>query len=253
MEQTQNKYTLDVLKYAAQQSEAWDKMRLGKFTASTVHHLMSEPRSKADRDAGRLSQSAEKYVIQKAMEIITGESQEDAYGRAIDWGNEWEEHALNELKKQLEYESGGEVRMVMKPPFKLFNDYAGCSSDAIIYDSQMDPLLIVEIKCPYNSVTHFMHSKITCGEALRDINEDYYWQVQMNMLAHQTTAAYFASYDPRQPEHRRLHYARIEADIDSLQLLCERLERAESIKQNCVRKWYDAVDNGRPMRYGTNQ
>lgn len=250
-----NKYTADVLQHAQeirQQSEAWDKVRLGKFTASTVHNLMSDPRSKADREAGRLSQSAEKYVIQKAMEIITGESQEDAYGRAIEWGNEWEEHALNELKKRLEFESRGEVRMVMKPSFKMWNDYAGCSSDAIIYDREMDPLLIVEIKCPYSSVTHFMHSRVTGGETLREINEDYYWQVQMNMLVHQTTAAYFASYDPRQPEHRRLHYARIEADIVALQLLCERLDRAETIKQRCIASWRKAVDNSWASRDGIN-
>jgi hypothetical protein len=232
-----NKYTADVLQHARQQSEAWDKIRLGKFTASTVHNLMSSPRSKADRDAGKLSQTAEKYVIQKAMEIVTGESQEDAYGRAIDWGNEWEEHALGELKKRLEFESQGEVRMVTKPPFKAFNEYSGCSSDAIIYDREMDPLLIVEIKCPYNSVTHFMHSRITGGETLRDINEDYYWQVQMNMLVHQTTAGYFASYDPRQPEHRRLHYARIEADIAALQILCERIEYAQATKERYLQEW----------------
>lgn len=250
-----NKYTADVLQHAQgirQQSEAWDKIRLGKFTASTIHNLMSEPRSKADREAGKLSQAAEKYVIQKAMEIVTGESQEDAYGRAIDWGNEWEEHALSELHKRLEFESRGEVRMVMKPSFKLFNEYAGCSADAIIYDREMDPMLIVEMKCPYNSVTHFMHSRVTGGESLRDINEDYYWQVQMNMLVHQTTAAYFASYDPRQPEHRRLHYARIEADIVALNLLCERMERAEAWKQRYVNEWQGNVNKSWSEMDGRN-
>jgi hypothetical protein len=250
-----NKYTADVLQHAQeirQQSEAWNKVRLGKFTASTVHHLMNDPRSKADKEAGRLSQSADKYVIQKAMEVITGESQEDAYGRAIDWGNEWEEHALNELHKRLEFESRGEVRMVKKPSFKLFNEYSGCSADAIIYDREMDPLLIVEMKCPYNSVTHFMHSRVTGGLSLMDINEDYYWQVQMNMLVHQTTAGYFASYDPRQPEHRRLHYARIEADISALQILCERLERAEAIKQRYIQEWTASVQNAWSNRDGLN-
>jgi len=235
-----NKYTADVLQHAQgvrQQSEAWEKMRLGKFTASTIVDLMSEPRSKADREAGKLSVAGERYVIEKAMEIITGESHDHAFGRAIDWGNEWEEHALNELHKQLEHDTGGEVRMVMKPAFKLWNDYAGCSSDAIIYDREMDPLLIVEMKCPYNSVTHFYHTRVTDGESLKKENDEYYWQVQMNMLVHQTTAAYFASYDPRQPEHRRLRYARIEADIEALQLLCERMEKAEAIKQQYVQEW----------------
>lgn len=235
-----NKYTADVLQHAQdirQNSEAWEKIRLGKFTASTIVDLMSEPRSKADKEAGKLSLTADRYVIEKAMEIITGEAQNNSYGRAIDWGNEWEEHALNELKKQLELETGDEVRMVIKPPFKMWNDYAGCSSDAIIYDREMDPLLIVEMKCPFNSMNHFIHSRITDGESLKKENDEYYWQVQMNMLVHQTTAAYFASYDPRQPEHRRLHYARIEANIDDLSLLCERMEKAEAIKQRYVNEW----------------
>jgi hypothetical protein len=209
---------------------------------------MCDPRSKADREAGKLSVSAEKYVVEKAMEIVTGESQDHAYGRALDWGNEWEEFALNELHKRLELDTQGEVRMVMKPPFKLFNEYSGCSADAIIYDREMDPLLIVEIKCPFNSTTHFYHSRVTDGQSLLKENEDYYWQVQMNMLVHQTTAAYFASYDPRQPEHRRLHYARIEADIEALQSLCERLDRAEAIKQRYVQEWTGNVHNFMPKR-----
>jgi hypothetical protein len=235
--ETYNKITADVLQYARQQSEAWDKVRLGKFTASTVHNLMSDPRSKADKEAGKLSQAADKYVVQKAMEIVTGESQEDAFGRAIDWGNEWEEHALGELKNKLETLIDGEVRMAVKPSFKQFNDYSGASADALILDANMDTMLIVEVKCPYNSVNHFMHARVHCGEDLKDVNDDYYWQVQMNMLVHGCTAAYFASYDPRQPEHRRLHFARIEADVDALEELCQRMEKANAIKDKYVNEW----------------
>ena len=238
MEPIQNKYTLDVLKYAAQQSEAWDKIRLGKFTASTIHNLMSDPRSKADKEAGKLSQTAHKYVVQKAMEILTGESQEDAYGRAIDWGNEWEAHALGELEKAL----AGSLDLSNfviehKPPFKTFNEYSGASSDALIKNKSGDVLMVVEMKCPFNSVNHYMHSTVESGPDLLDVNSDYYYQIQMNCLVHGCTAGIFASYDPRQPEHRRLSWCRVEVDIEVLDDMCQRMERARAELDRIVEKW----------------
>ena len=238
MEQTPNKYTLDVLRYAAQQSEAWDKIRLGKFTASTIHNLMSDPRSKADKEAGKLSQSAQKYCIQKAMELLTGESQEDAFGRAIDWGNEWEQHALGELEKAL----AGKIFLdnfiiEHKPPFKLFNDYSGCSSDAVIKNRIGEVLMVIEMKCPFNSVNHYLHSTVECGDDLLEVNSDYYYQVQMNCLIHGATAGIFASYDPRQPEHRRLNWCRIEADIDVMEDICVRMEIARAKVEEIVNNW----------------
>ena len=52
--------------------KAWALHRLGAFTASTNAALMTEPRSKAAREAGELSEAAKTLVMAKATEIIKG-------------------------------------------------------------------------------------------------------------------------------------------------------------------------------------
>jgi hypothetical protein len=229
-----NQYVQDAMMHIAQNSVAWDKIRLGKFTGSGISALMTDPRTKADKEAGKWSQTAEKYIIGKAMEVITGQSSDEAYGRAIDWGNEWEEHALKQVQIAIQ---SPDHETELKPSFKLFNDFTGCSPDALMYHLPMGIKVGVEVKCPFNSVNHFMHSRVVDGESLYDINEDYYWQVQLNMLIFNRTHWVFASYDPRMPEHRMLHLAIIEFNSERTTDLLERLERANALRMEIVQKW----------------
>jgi exodeoxyribonuclease (lambda-induced) len=229
-----NKFVLDALQHAAQNTIAWDKMRLGRFTGSQVSSLFTEPRTKADKDAGKLSQTAQKYVFLKAMEEVTGLSNDDAYGRAIDWGNEWEEHAL---QKVAQFIGSTEEQTQLKPSFKLFNEYSGASPDAIMFDARYNLEVGVEVKCPFNSVNHYMHTQVVNGETLKEVNEDYYWQVQMNMLTFGKTCWLFCSFDPRQPEHRMLHVALIHAHAEDMEEMCKRMERANEMKRAIVAQW----------------
>jgi len=199
-----NQYVQDAMMNIAQNSIAWDKVRLGKFTGSGISALMTEPRTKADKDSGKWSQTAEKYIIGKAMEIITGQSNDDAFGRAIDWGNEWEEHAIEQVRISLNSPAD---RTDVKPSFKLFNDYTGCSPDALMYHTNLGIEVGVEVKCPFNSVNHYMHSRVVDGA------------------------------DPRQPEHRMLHVAVIEFDSERVGQLLERIERADAYRRDIVTNW----------------
>ena len=229
-----NKFVLDALQHAAQNTIAWDKMRLGRFTGSQVSSLFTEPRSKADKDAGKLSQTAQKYVYSKAMEEVTGLSNDDAHGRAIDWGNEWEEHALVKVAEHIQCP---EEQRQLKPSFKLFNEYSGASPDAIMFDARYNLQLGVEVKCPFNSVNHYIHSTVKNGDDLKEVNEDYYWQVQMNMLTFGKTCWLFCSFDPRQPDHRMLHVALIHANAEDMEDMCKRMERANEMKREIVAQW----------------
>ncbi len=229
-----NKYVLDALQHAVQNSIAWDKVRLGRFTGSQVSSLFTNPQSKADKEAGNLSKTALKYIYSKAMEEVTGQSSDEASGRAIDWGNEWEEHAL---KKVAEFIGCPEDKQNLKPSFKLFNDYSGASPDALMFDSRYNLDLGVEVKCPFNSVNHYMHTKVVSADTLKEINEDYYWQVQMNMLTFGKTCWLFCSFDPRQPDHRMLHVALIHANAEDMEEMCQRMERANEMKKEIVSDW----------------
>jgi len=220
-----NPYLAEYMASVNQQTAAWDKLRLGRFTGSGISALMTGPKTKAAKEAGELSETAKKYIYEKVMEEVTGQSGNEATSRAIDWGNEWEEHALLELKKAL---GSPDESTELKPSFKLFNDYFGCSPDAFMIEPNFGAVG-VEIKCPWNSVNHYLHSQVENSEDLKKVNPDYYWQIMGNMLTFNLPAWIFASYDPRQPENRRLHYVVIEAEIDALNELCERMESASSI------------------------
>ena len=234
----ENKYVQDALIQSAQQSVAWDRLRLGKFTGSGISALMTEPRTKAEKESGAFSQTALKYIHEKMMEEVTGQVCYEATGRAIDWGNEWEETALKELAKHI---GSPAEKTHLKPSFKMFNEYSGCSPDAFMYHSLFDMELGVEIKCPFNSINHFYHCQITGAETLKETNSDYYWQVQMNMLTFGKTAWIFASFDPRQPVNRMLTHSLIHFNPDDGELLCQKIEKAYEYKKQLLDNWYNTT------------
>ena len=231
-----NPYLAEYMATVNQQTAAWDKLRLGRFTGSGISALMTDPKTKAAKESGEMSETAKKYIYEKVMEEVTGQSANEATSRAIDWGNEWEEHALNELKRAIQC---ADDRFEFKPSFKLFNDYFGCSPDAFAWLPDFERVG-VEIKCPWNSVNHYLHSQVQTPEDLKKVNPDYYWQIMGNMLTHNLPAWIFASYDPRQPENRRLHYVVIEAEIDALNELCQRMETAHRYKESIKNAWINA-------------
>lgn len=218
--------------HAAQNSRAWDKVRLGRFTGSGIGKLFTEPRSAADKTAGKLSQTAITYIEEKTMEIVTGEPQGEFSSRATDWGNEWEEHALQVLAGKI---GSPEDKTVLKPRFVEYGTYSGASPDA--YMQYKGERVGVEMKCPFNSVIHMRHSRVTCGEELKAHDADYYWQVQANMFFHKMPLWLFCSFDPRQPEHRRLHIAEIYASPADQELMLRKMEQAEKMKQELVDYW----------------
>ena len=141
--ETTNKFILDAMQHAPQLTRAWSEVRMGKFTGSQISALFTEPRTKAEKEAGELSQTARKYIGGKVMELATGLPADEVGGRAIDWGNDHEEEAIimvaNYLNAPME-------RVIFKPPFRLFNNYSGCSPDAFIWDAQTEEDLGIDRK-----------------------------------------------------------------------------------------------------------
>lgn len=230
-----NKYVQEVLQQVHQNTIAWDKFRLGKFTGSGISSLMTSPRSKSAKESGQFSQTALKYIYEKLMEEVTGQVCYESTGKAIDWGNEWEEVALLEVAKVLNSPS---EKTQIKPPFKPFNDYSGVSADALMYDSRIDSSVGVELKCPFNPVNHYLHSQVKCGDDLKEINADYYWQIQMSMLCHNLPIWVFASFEPRQPDHKILHTAYIQLNPTDAEALCDTMNRAHQLKEQLKKEWY---------------
>jgi len=220
----------EVLKNSAQNSRAWDKIRLGRFTGSGLGKLFTEPRSKADKDAGNMSQTAMTYIEEKATEIITSEAQGEFSSKATDWGNEWEEHAILELGKHLGCDADN---IEMKPRFVLYHDYSGASPDAYFRISEQK--YGGEVKCPYNSTVHLRRLRtLDTAQDLKDNEPDYYWQIQANIFFNKIPVWYFGSYDPRFPVEKRLKVVEVFAVPDDIEQMLIKLDKAVKLRDEIV-------------------
>jgi hypothetical protein len=176
--------------------DQWLQARMNRFTASVIHKLMGNSRS-----GGLLSQTATTFVYEKAAEILTGISK-PIYGDALDWGKDHEAEAFQIFNKHFFNEwtyYGGETYV-----FIPYGDYSGFSPDGLSEDA------ILEIKCPYNSAIHLKNFTITDADSLKSVHPEYFWQMQLGMLATDLPKGYFVSYDPRMPEGKQMHIAEIE-------------------------------------------
>jgi len=177
----------------------WEAQRIGKFTASEIHKLMGNPRKKGEI----LSETAKSFVIEKAAEILTGQKR-PIYGAALDWGVDHEQEAFlkfNAMSDQMwDYYGGQEFK------FYSYGVFSGASPDGL----SMSHLL--EIKCPYESHNHIKHMLIRNNEDFKSSRPEYYWQMQLGMIATEKSKGMFVSYDPRMPEDKQIYQIEIYQD-----------------------------------------
>jgi len=184
-----------------QGSESWMLVRLGLISASRFKDIMTEPKSKADKENGVLSATAKSYMLELIAEILTGE-QKEVSGKALEWGSN------NEKSAQIEYafEQGVTVDEV---GICLTDDkQVGASPDGLVGDFGG-----LEIKCPYNSANHI--ATVVSGE----MPKEHIPQVQGNMLVNGRQWWDFVSYDPRIDGKGRIFITRIERDEEYIEKL----------------------------------
>lgn len=134
-------------------------MKLPKFKirCSQIGKIMSEPKSKADKEAGRLSETTKSYVHEWLTEQIYGVKKEIT-SKYLDKGNQMEDEAIELLgiyHKDI-YQKNEEY-------FK--NDYMTGTPDIITKNK------ILDTKCSWDCFTFpLFDSELS--------NKDYYWQMQ---------------------------------------------------------------------------
>jgi len=195
-------------KWIEQGTEEWDRIRIGRFTASEIHRLMepakremtpeelkARPKSgpgssaKLTYDYTTLSDAALTYINEKVAEVLTGQAKNQGYAFPIVWGKEHEDEAAEFFTKitGLETEKVG---------FFPYTDHAGGSPDRFVEGA------IMEIKCPYDSVNQIAYLLLTDQW---DVKRNYfpYWsQCQCNMMFTERELCYFVTYDPRMKEDK---------------------------------------------------
>jgi len=160
------------------------------------------------------SDTALRYIMEKIAEIMTNGlsiKYKQFDSRATEWGNEQEPNAI----KFYEQFTGHKVDPV---GFCKLTDFFGASPDGLIGEDG-----VIEIKCPYNSINHVKH--LLC-QAPDDLPDEYYWQIQAELLATGRAWCDFVSYDPRCTERTCIKILRVERDEAVMNQLRERIDLA---------------------------
>lgn len=193
----------------AQRSDLWYQQRLGRFTASEIHKLMG---------VKGLNQTGKTYAIEKAIETIDS-NEEVIYSADLKRGVELEPLAFAKFK-ELKY---FDFLDVSESSFIEYGEHAGASPDGKVSNNSG-----VEIKCP-------KHAKFFKIVADSEIDDEYMWQMQKQMLSAKTEQTYFFNYIISKGKEF-WHEILVPRDEKKIDLIKKRLDKAIEIKLNYIEK-----------------
>jgi putative phage-type endonuclease len=163
-----------------QGSDTWLEIRRGKVTASRVADVLAKTKTGVSASRGN-------YLIQLALERVTGVIEPSFTNDAMQWGKDNEQTARTafEVAHNVFVDQVAFVDHSTIPNF-------GCSPDGVIGDS------LLELKCPYQSAVHWSYFKDGCPSK-------YYTQIQAQMSCTGAKSVWFVSFDPRMPPRSQLY------------------------------------------------
>lgn len=205
-----------------QRTDAWQHDRLGKFSASQIYRLMTEPKIKADKEAGNLSDGAMTYVLECVAESLTGQRAKDEFtSKFTDWGVQHEPiaKAIYEQVFKCKVTDTGHI---------AYDKHSGGSPDGLVGEDGL-----IEIKCPYTITSHLEHSQ----KELKD-KPEYFWQCLMYLLITGRKWIDFISYHPAYPGklqivRKRLIASELQSELERLK---SKLTKAIEIKTQILTK-----------------
>jgi len=199
-----------------QGSEEWLQARCGMITASNFHRAMTDPKTKKDKDAGVLSQTASTFLDEVVAEMDSGVPIAHGATVAMKWGSEHEAYAkpLAIEKLREEFGRGDFIEAAGANAFCVHPDHPGfgCSPDFLVGDDALG-----EIKCPFNSGRHVTAACSTAAWFLKE----HKWQIVGNLWITGRTQYYVCSYNPRST--RPMSMATIQRDDKLIMQLETRL------------------------------
>lgn len=221
-----------------QGTSEWHLQRHGKFTSSRLGDLLVTGKG---YDFGKTAMcyireiAAERDINTAFLSLEndenTGQCPFDLYlarmkrsSKAMQWGTESEELA----RKMFFNATGHNIEEV---GFIEYNEYFGDSADGIICFNNGQKWGVVEIKAP-DPATHILYRQIKNNEDLKEINNNYFAQIQGHMLAHNVKYGYFISLDIM--SKKPLHYVRIERDDTFITYILKRLQKANEIVNQLI-------------------
>jgi hypothetical protein len=133
------------------------------FRCSSVSKLMIEPKTKADKEAGLLSESTKSYLVDVYVSAM--------YGRKKEFSNKYVEKGLMVEEDSITLYSRIKKEFFQKNEQLLQNNYLKGTPDLFVGKSIKKAQVIIDIKSSWDIFTYFAtHTK--------NINRDYWWQLQ---------------------------------------------------------------------------
>ena len=206
------------MKHVDQNTLAWEKIRVGRFTSSEMWRLLTPPKSKEAKEAGKLSETALSYINVKVAETLTGQQKTTSYAYPLVYGKEQEPIAIEAFcgKKDFKWEEIG---------FVAFGEYAGGSPDGLINETD-----ILEVKCPWAIETQLDYLMLTDQWDLKRLKPEYYWQCMSNLLFTMKDKCHFVSFDDRYPDDKKIVHLEIKPVSEDFQKITEAIEKAVKAK-----------------------
>lgn len=156
-----------------QGSDAWKTIRLGVVTASRFSEILTP--------TGKLSTSADKYMLELLAEWLSGEPGED-------YQSEWMKRGIAlEPEARAYYAFATDAEIIQVGFITRDDGLIGCSPDALIGDKGL-----VEFKCP----APWTHVRYLLGEKLAT---QYIPQVQGQLWISERDWCDWTSYHPNMP------------------------------------------------------
>lgn len=118
-----------------------------KFRASAAHKLITEPKEKAAKDAGELSQTAKSYLKELYIEAVWG-LRRDIQTAAMDKGRLTEESSLTILSRL-------DKKLYVKNKERVENDWFSGEPDIFEGKSIRDATYIIDAKSSFTPWTFF--------------------------------------------------------------------------------------------------
>ena len=206
-----------------QRSNEWIELRRGKLTASSIATIMVKTHKGTRYGAGRKT-----YMMELLAERLTGETKVFRKNRSIIRGEQMEQYAKTEYEVRNNC-TVGEVGFIDHPTIPMF----GCSPDG------MPPGGLVEIKC----LDSDNHLKFLVDE---EIDNDFIWQMQTQMLITKRQWCDFISFDDRFEEGLRYKCVRIHFDLDMAMDIAKEatifLNELDALEQELRKKLHEQTD-----------
>jgi hypothetical protein len=190
------------------------------FSASGISALTSHP------EMDSLPTVSQQYVQHKFENRKNG-TFNNFSTKATEHGNKFESKAIETFIAI----TGFDVKRTDDNQMCLtYGENCVAHPDGVIFsDTTGEITATVEVKCPYNREIHESYLQIKDAQSLKQIAQNYYWQVCAQQLFSGASLSFFISFDPKPNDGiPSLHYVTIVIPDNDIAFMKKRIQLAEN-------------------------